>query len=66
MQELNGTYEAIEFVPVLVHIVPHRMNTRCAWAGGTCCANYPDFFENNQFYVTYYVTLANVLFLKNF
>ena len=27
MQELNGTYEAIDFVPVLVHIVPHWMIT---------------------------------------
>ena len=42
------------------------MNTRCAWAGGTCCANYPDFFKNNQFHVIYCVTLSYVLFLKNF
>jgi len=40
-------------------------NTRCAWAGGTC-ANYPDFFENHQFHVIYCVTLAYVLFSKNF
>jgi hypothetical protein len=40
-------------------------NTRCAWAGGTC-ANYPDFFENHQFHVIYCVTLAFVLFSKNF
>ena len=27
---------------------------------------YPDFFENHQFHVIYCVTLAYVLFLKNF
>ena len=37
------------------------------WAGGTsCCANYPDFFENNQFRVIYCVTLAYVLFSEEF
>ncbi len=40
-------------------------NTRCAWAGGTC-ANFPDFFENHHFHVIYCVTLAFVLFSKNF
>jgi len=30
------------------------------------CANYPDFFENHQFHVIYCVTLAYVLFSKNF
>ena len=34
-------------------------------AGGTC-ANYPDFFENHKFHVIYCVTLAYVLFSKNF
>jgi hypothetical protein len=28
--------------------------------------NDPDFFENNQFHVIYCVSLAYVLFLKNF
>ena len=36
--------------------------TRCTWAGVTC-VNYPDFFENHQFYC---VSLAHVLFSKNF
>ena len=35
-----------------------KINTHCAWAGGTC-VNYPDFFlENHQFHVIYCVTLA--------
>ena len=45
--------------------VDKPLNTRCAWAGGTC-VNYPDFFENHQFHVIYCVTLAYVLFSKNF
>ena len=38
MQELNGTYEAIDFVPVLVHIVPHWMITSpvCFSSHPTC------------------------------
>jgi len=41
------------------------INTRCAWAGGTC-AKYPDVFENNHFHVIYCVTLAYAIFLKDF
>jgi hypothetical protein len=41
------------------HGVLFSLNTRCAWAGGTC-VNYPDFFlfENHQFHIIYCVTLA--------
>ncbi len=51
-----------------IHIVDSWFwrNTRCAWAGGTWFANYPDFFENHQFHVIYCVTLAYVIFSKNF
>ena len=38
-------------------------NTCCAWAGGTCVNN-PDFCENLQFHVIYYVTIAYVLFWR--
>ncbi len=40
--------------------------TRCAWAGGTYYASFPDFCNNRQFHVIYWVTLAYVLFWKNF
>jgi len=37
-----------------------------AWAGGTSCANYPDFFEKHHFHVIYCVTLAYVLCFEEF
>ncbi len=43
----------------------NNRNTRCMWAGGTY-ANYPDFCKNHQFHVIYCVTLAYVLYFKEF